>query len=63
MKGLNHIGVKVTGHIPAMSTHIRVPSAKNIHAQGMPASSTKISHAGGFMASRKKGFVLGSHVA
>lgn len=57
MKGLT---IKVSGSKPGMSMPHRVMPASNLRGQGAKASSTKISLAGGFMASRKKGSVKGS---
>lgn len=50
---------KVSGRVPGMSSPSRVPSASNLRGQGAKASSSKTSKAGGFIASRKKGYIKG----
>lgn len=45
---------------PGMSKPHRVGSASNLRGQVSRASSSKLSSAGGFMASRKKGRIKGS---
>lgn len=54
---------KVSGKVPPMAAPHRVASASSLRGQGAKASSSKTSSAGGFIASRKKGSVRGSHVA
>lgn len=50
----------IKGHMPGMASHMKVMHAPQLKGQSHKVSSTKISHAGGFMASRKKGSAKGS---
>ena len=63
MKGFPHQGFVSKASNRGLASPTRVQSGKALKGQALKAGSTKTSSAGGFLASRKKGSVRGSHVA